>query len=127
MATLDDNPTFDFLRDTQPAEDQADFFQNCISYEDFPRDVLDFGIDPAFSTPSVLDAELQLPFGQQLLPSTSNFTATELNTNGSSMITPGLRNKFNILASAQAFKEPLWLGKVPLNRVRTPVPLLFPQ
>src|ERR1700753_2476508 len=109
MDTLGELPAFEFPRDEHATATQNGFIQDFLNDEAFPRDVLDFGVDLTFSTPSVFDVEFQMPFGQQPLPFEPAHKDFDPEAPRSGFATPGLRNKFNINASTQAFKESFWL------------------
>jgi hypothetical protein len=102
-------PSFDSLHDIQVTANPDASLDDLVNDEAFPRDILDFGVDFLFDTPNIFDGELQFSFGdQQLLPA-RNVNDIEFNVSRSEIATPGLKSKLNILASAQAFKESLWL------------------
>src|ERR1700753_2266823 len=109
MDTLGELPAFEFPRDEHATATQNGFIQDFLNDETFPRDVLDFGVDLTFSTPSVFDAEFQIPFNHQPLSFAFELKDVDLEAPRSGFVTPGLRSKFNISASSQAFKESLWL------------------
>ena len=109
MDTLGKGPAFEFQSDQQHSNPtQSGLIQDFFNDDTFPRDVLDFGVDLTFSTPSVFNAEFLMPFGQQPLPFALEDKDFDSEALRSGFVTPGLRSKFNINASTQAFKESLW-------------------
>lgn len=102
-------PSYDFVREAQGTTNPLAPMDDLFNSEAFPGDILDFGVDFVFGSPNIFDSELQLPFSDQQYPPTGNVNNTELNVSRSGIATPGLKGKLNIVASAQAFKESLWL------------------
>lgn len=105
---LNELPVFDFPRDGETAP-QAGALQDLLNDEAFPRDVLDFGVDLIFNTPSVFDTEFQMLAEHYPFTFSVDSKDADLEGQRSGFVTPGLRGKFNINASTQAFKESLWL------------------
>lgn len=108
MTPFNDMNHFDLLRDTHGVVNQASFIDDFFSDEAFPKDILDFGVDFAFASPIMLDPTLPLPGPEPTMVS-ANLNDMDTGMNRSGVATPGLRGKLNIMASAQAFKESLWL------------------
>jgi len=111
MAHFDEYPSFDFLQDAPLVANRPNSVENLDGNEASLIDILDFGVDLIFDTPSALDMDFSFTFGEQMLQPAENITDTALNVNRSGIVTPGLKSKLNLTASAQAFKESLWLWK----------------
>ncbi len=85
-------------------------FDDLLNEEIFARDDPSFGVEFAFNSPMNVGAPLQpQSIGGQAILASAAMMEPDLTRNRSGIITPGLRNKLNITASAQAFKESLWL------------------
>lgn len=110
MLNFDSMPLVDFLRDPHIAVNQPDSGQVLGGDDVFPRDVLDFGVDLTLDMPNIFDGELQSSLDHQLMPPPLvELRDQERTGHRSGLTTPGLRGNINIIASAQAFKESLWL------------------
>lgn len=84
-------------------------FDDLLNDELFMNQGLSFGVEFAFNSPSNIDPLLMSQHrGPQNPLSSAVVNDFEPGTNRSGVVTPGLRNKLNIAASAQAFKESFW-------------------
>lgn len=102
--------SLDFLPLTATNLNQPASFDDLFNDELYQRDALSFGVDFAFNSPLNMDVPLQAtPLGGRPLLASTVAMEHDLNISKSGIITPGLRNKLNITASAQAFKESIWL------------------
>jgi len=83
--------------------------EDLLNDDSLPRDVLDFGVELTFDTPSIFHTEFQFPTDQQLLQPEFEPFEDDPSVGRGGFVTPGLRGKVDIIASVQAFKESLWL------------------
>lgn len=91
------------------SNNQTVSFDDLFNDDLFARNDLDFGIDFAFGSPLSVDKALQPVASEHVVVAPAALMDANFNAEKSGFATPGLRSKLNITASAQAFKESLWL------------------
>jgi hypothetical protein len=110
MITFDDLPLVDFLRDVMvPTAAHGSMRQNgSDGFQPFPRDVLDFNIDPFLELTNTHNMQYMFTNEQQSITNPAlRLEGEDQSGNRSGFTTPGVRRSISL--GTQAFKESIWL------------------